>query len=405
MTNSNSYYSENFSPDIQAGLEAGAFRALCQHLHERSDEVQNIDLMTVSGFCRNCLSKWLVLSARQLSSYMKQSQLSPKEEHIVQKLDSFGYDEAAETIYGCKYSDWKNKHAKKASTEIMEKYNASKAIHAQHDADLVSIATQNQQVNTELKSEKVGEDDSSDNKKMSSIVSAVCCQDVDNINTPVEEPSSRLFSHQIQKKNSIDFSTKMKNQFNFCDPPKGDLDLFVGIITISDRASMNQYTSGDLSGAAVADCILENLAKLNKEKYLNGDKGKIISTFHSRTIIPDEREEIEHMLLRWCGKTKDKLKNEDGAPMNIIFTTGGTGFSYRDVTPEATRNVLDRECKGIMQWISSECSRVQPMAALSRATAGICGATLVINLPGTPRGVQEILDRSLSLILHVMKDL
>merc|ERR1712038_402928 len=153
----------------------------------------------------------------------------------------------------------------------MEKYNASKTIHAQHNADLLSIAPQNQQVNIEL---NVREDDSYDNKQMSSIVSAVCCQDVDNINTSVKEPSSNLFSHQIQKKNLIDCSTEMKNQLNLCEPPKGDLNLYVGIMTISDRASMNQYTGGDLSGATVADCILQNLAKLNKQKYLNGDKGK-----------------------------------------------------------------------------------------------------------------------------------
>ena len=103
-------------------LEAGAFQSLCQHLSERSDIVQNIDLMTVTGFCRNCLAKWLVVEARKLAATIRgvcQGSYTSEEAQLVNALDRFGYDEAAEEVYGCEYAHWKKKHAKKASEDQM----------------------------------------------------------------------------------------------------------------------------------------------------------------------------------------------------------------------------------------------------------------------------------------------
>lgn len=103
-------------------LEAGVFQSLCQHLSERSDIVQNIDLMAVSGFCRNCLAKWLVVEARKLALTIRgvcQGSFTTEEAQLVNDLDRFGYDEAAEEVYGCTYAKWKVAHAKKASDDQM----------------------------------------------------------------------------------------------------------------------------------------------------------------------------------------------------------------------------------------------------------------------------------------------
>lgn len=121
-------------------LEAGAYEQLCEHLRQRSEEVQNIDLMTISGFCRNCLAKWLVVEARRLSDGLK-SQNSDDEQvkKTIQALNALGYEEAAEYVYGMTYGDWKKRYAKKATDAVMEKYNASKSIHATHDKDLLAV--------------------------------------------------------------------------------------------------------------------------------------------------------------------------------------------------------------------------------------------------------------------------
>ena len=124
------YYQSQIPPEIATILEAGAFRSLCAHLQERSDEVQNIDLMTLSGFCRNCLAKWVVLEARKLADELKKQGQSgagdgkliltkEKRQSVIQVLDALGYDEAAEEIYGCAYPEWKKRHAKKATEEQM----------------------------------------------------------------------------------------------------------------------------------------------------------------------------------------------------------------------------------------------------------------------------------------------
>ena len=126
---------EVYESKFKQQVEAGGFRSLVKHLQDRSDSVQNIDLMTISGFCRNCLAKWLVIEARKLASTVRSvcGELSDEEEKLVKDLDAFGYDEAAEYVYGCTYPEWKNTHQKKATEDQMARYNASSKIHAVHD--------------------------------------------------------------------------------------------------------------------------------------------------------------------------------------------------------------------------------------------------------------------------------
>ena len=106
-------------------INAGAFRSLCEHLRSRSDLVQNMALMTVSGFCRNCLAKWMVLEARRLSEqlqsdeklvswYIREGETSLD---IIKALDNWGYEDAAKVVYGCTYAEWKARHQSKATEE------------------------------------------------------------------------------------------------------------------------------------------------------------------------------------------------------------------------------------------------------------------------------------------------
>lgn len=143
------------------------------------------------------------------------------------------------------------------------------------------------------------------------------------------------------------------------------------ILTISDKGSRGERIDG--TGPAV-------------EKELDG-KGYAISFYK---IIPDERELIEKELIYLC----DELK------IDLILTNGGTGFSQRDVTPEATRNVIEKYVPGIGEAMRMKSLAITPKAMLSRAIAGIRGKSLIINLPGSPRGAVENLQFILPALPH-----
>jgi hypothetical protein len=96
--------------DIQTQMEAAAFRSLVKHLQNRTD-AQNIDIMNLAGFCRNCLGKWYLSAGKELNQ-------------------DISYDEALEHIYGMPYSEWKDKHQTKASDEQIEKFQETKSLHA-----------------------------------------------------------------------------------------------------------------------------------------------------------------------------------------------------------------------------------------------------------------------------------
>jgi molybdenum cofactor synthesis domain-containing protein len=130
------------------------------------------------------------------------------------------------------------------------------------------------------------------------------------------------------------------------------------VVTASD----SRHPDDDLSGATLVALLLE----MNAEGV-------------ERTIVPDDLSEIRNTLHALA-------ERED---VNLILTTGGTGFSPRDNTPEATRSVIDREAPGIAEAMRSVSMKQTPMAMLSRGVCGIRGNTLIINLPGSPKAVKE----------------
>lgn len=145
----------------------------------------------------------------------------------------------------------------------------------------------------------------------------------------------------------------------------------VGIVTLSDKGYLGERE--DLSGKKIEEL-------LPKEDF-----GVI-----SYRILPDEQEKIEQELIR--------LADEERC--DLVLTTGGTGCSMRDVTPEATKRVADREVPGIAEAIRSYSMTITKRAMLSRAVSVIRGKTLIINLPGSPKAVEESLTYILDPLTH-----
>lgn len=143
------------------------------------------------------------------------------------------------------------------------------------------------------------------------------------------------------------------------------------VITMSDKGS--QGIREDTAGDAVVRILEENGWKI---EY--------------RTMIPDDMEQIKAELV----KCADELK------MTLVATTGGTGFSMRDVTPEATLAVVDREVRGIPEAMRAESMKITPMGMLSRAAAGLRKQTLIINLPGSRKAASECLEAVIKPIKH-----
>lgn len=147
----------------------------------------------------------------------------------------------------------------------------------------------------------------------------------------------------------------------------------VAILTVSDRSAAGERE--DRSGPALRALVEAQGWSVAEER-----------------ILPDEQHAVEDQLKEWA----------DGGSIDIILTTGGTGFGPRDRTPEATLNVIERGAPGLAEAMRLASLRKTLHAMLSRAVTGIRGATLIINLPGSPRGAKENLQAIMQVLPHAV---
>ena len=164
--------------------------------------------------------------------------------------------------------------------------------------------------------------------------------------------------------------------------PQAPVELNVGVLTVSDRASAGTYP--DVSGPTAQACLAAH-----SQRYPGAWRLRFVCS----AIVPDEREQIEATLRQWTDPTGAGATAQTHC--NLVLTTGGTGFSQRDVTPEATLAVVQKRAPGLSLAVLARSMAVQPLAMLSRGTAGVrcrddgTGCALVINLPGRPAAVRE----------------
>ncbi len=143
-----------------------------------------------------------------------------------------------------------------------------------------------------------------------------------------------------------------------------------GIITVSDKGSLGKRE--DLSGPAISEMLADVAIEIKKT-----------------IIIPDETDQIQKTIINFADIEK----------MDLILTTGGTGVSPRDLTPDATLKVIDKQIPGMAEVMRHQSMQITPHAMISRAVAGIRGKSLIINLPGSPKGAKE----NLAVILPALK--
>lgn len=152
------------------------------------------------------------------------------------------------------------------------------------------------------------------------------------------------------------------------------MNLRIGILTVSDRSSRGERA--DVSGPLLVE--------------LTEKQGWDVA---ETLIVPDDLDILRDTLILWA----------DSDDMDVILTTGGTGFAPRDLTPEATRLVVDKLAPGIAEAMRAESLKITPHAMLSRAIAGIRGRVLIVNLPGSPKAARENLEVIIPVLTHAVQ--
>jgi len=255
------------------------------------------------------------------------------------------FDDACIAVYGMPYEEWKASFQRKATDEELKAFEASKYFHAQHPKDIVFKTSGIYKGSSRAAAKK--------RVKKPVVASDVCC----------EIPGSALAMASAEE---VAANAASVMSFTVESTPAVRL----GILTVSDRVSQGVYE--DKSGPEIRQCI-EAFARRTKAISLNE------SDIHVK-VVADEKDQI-------CAAL-----NELSEECNLILTSGGTGLSPRDVTPEATLSVIEKEVRGIPEAIRRETAKKEPLAMLSRAVAGLTAEnSLIINLPGRPKACREAL--------------
>ncbi|KAK1287217.1 Molybdopterin biosynthesis protein CNX1 [Acorus calamus] len=160
-----------------------------------------------------------------------------------------------------------------------------------------------------------------------------------------------------------------------------DTRVNVAVLTVSDTVASG--SGPDRSGPRAVSVV-------NSSSEILGG-ARVVAT----AVVPDEVDRIKDVLQRWSDVDK----------VDLILTLGGTGFTPRDVTPEATKSLIEKETPGLLFVMMQESLKVTPFAALSRAVAGIRGSTLIINMPGNPNAVAECMEALTPVLKHALKQL
>lgn len=152
------------------------------------------------------------------------------------------------------------------------------------------------------------------------------------------------------------------------------MTLRVAILTVSDRSSAGQRQ--DLSGPALEKAVLAQGWQV-----------------HGTDVVPDDMQPIQQALTKWV----------DSGKVDVVLTTGGTGFTRRDITPEATLGICERMAPGLAEAMRATSLQITPHGMLSRAVAGIRKATLIVNLPGSPKAAMENLAVITPVLPHAVQ--
>jgi molybdopterin adenylyltransferase len=267
------------------------------------------------------------------------------------------------------YKEWKQSHQSKASEEQLRRMEETKSLHAKHapppDVPVAApsqtkTATRPATTTTAAPAAPGG-------------LSDVCC-------VPEEELAAIAAA-------ATD-GTACPAAPLAIPQPDATIEIHLGVLTVSDRAHQGTYQ--DLSGPEVQ----RSMQAFAESAY--GARWRLAT---ARTaIVPDEQPSIVQKLTEWSSAAQDGTQ----APCTLILTTGGTGLAPRDVTPEATASVIERATPGIVELIQQAAMRHEPLAALSRATAGVRGRTLIVNLPGRPKAVRENVRVLAPLLAHAL---
>ena len=255
------------------------------------------------------------------------------------------YDEALEAVYGEPYGDWKAKHQQNATQEQMASFEANAHLHAKHPK-MDDLQTRNE---------------TRHHSPMTPAgVSDVCCTPADGIAAESLAKSDATANAAAATLGAVGDAASVR----------------LGVLTISDRAHAGAYP--DLSGPAIIETCAEHFDVFSTLSY----------------IVPDDERLIQA-----------RLKQLTASGCNLVFTTGGTGVSPRDVTPEATLKVVHRRIPGIAQLLLNVSLKNEPHACLSRGVAGVRDRALIINLPGRPNACRELVAAVAAVVPHALRQI